>query len=78
MRSQLCCNASMKKDKTSLHLRTSEDVINRLQWLASHYGYIGERGNLVGKPSITKLLEAIADGSVRLVKNFPTQTENIQ
>ena len=36
-----------------------------------------ERGNLVGKPSITKLLEAIADGSARLVKNFPTQTENI-
>ena len=59
----------MKNKKVHLSVGIPECAIKRLRFHASRLGFVSERGATVGQPSISQLLEAIADGSVRLVKN---------
>ena len=62
----------MKPHKTQLNIAISTYAKKRLQFHASRLGFVSETGKTIGQPSISQLLEAIADGSIRLVKEIPT------
>ena len=68
----MCYTVFMKSKKDHLSVGVSEYAIKRLRFHASRLGFVSERGSSVGTPSISQLLEAIADGSVRLVKESPS------
>ena len=63
---------NIAQDKVNFNTPLTVYARKRLEFHAARLGFITDRGARKGQPSISQLLEAIADGSVRLVKEIPT------
>lgn len=54
--------------KKLVGVRLDDNTIRRVKWLASRHGCFADKGGTSGEPSISRLLEALADRELLIVK----------